>query len=547
MAKFGGPDRNSGYYDYYNYSSNRRRGPEWGKIALRVAIAGAITTALGIGGVEAYKHFVSPKIAQAKDNAHNLTEPNYPKTDEDYGFTVTPQPTDRSQEVSPTITPTPYFTPIPTETPEPTPTYAPIESTSLYDRNLHLDQDGIPTYYQLPDGSKYVFDKQEAIKLREKAIAGKEPEIVALIPIPKTEDTNDSTFSQTPKPSEHPVYTELPADVVPETELKEKYGISILQAENTQLSIRKGAFEAGNLLADYASGKYKLNIILVPGPFVSDIFLQDAKYAEIREWLYGSDEQHKPPTKAEIDIYRQQQITAAKAALDDYRRNGNVEDFILSYKHLIAEAEQLTDEEIALKLIQNWGSESYAGLYHAGKKAGENSPSYVFVAVGKKQATQEKQLIYFTSEGNIVVATSLRISSPGLDPKPDQSFPDPASFIRNPDASPEKPWTYPYGGQTPGQVLRHELGHDLLISGSQRNHSINEFTDDKGNVDYDAYIKAMLGDRSEYNTDELAMAGIAQAWELWQQQDSDKGYYFVFSLPGGKYILTKVDKAPNSI
>lgn len=96
------------------------------------------------------------------------------------------------------------------------------------------------------------------------------------------------------------------------------------------------------------------------------------------------------------------------------------------------------------------------------------------------------------------------------------------------DASPDKPESYPYGAQTAGLTLRHESAHDEFIA--------------------QKFMKGEAPHYSEYDTDMKAMETIRNAWERWERSEftDNSGYYFIFSLPEGGYILTENKSPTNS-
>lgn len=99
------------------------------------------------------------------------------------------------------------------------------------------------------------------------------------------------------------------------------------------------------------------------------------------------------------------------------------------------------------------------------------------------------------------------------------SHPDPADFVKFP-VSPNDPSAYPYGAQAIGQALLHEIAHDELIAQRQ--------------------LKGLPKNRSEYDADIRAMERIRDGWEKWKNSGfiDDSGYFFIFSLREGGYILT---------
>ena len=125
---------------------------------------------------------------------------------------------------------------------------------------------GIPTGYTLFDGSPGVFNPQEVISLKEKAISSKEPQILAIFPFYGLSFVFGDHYN--PKhPEQHQELQNLPEDVLSDSELLGK-GVEIIQSDKTHLHIRKRAFEEDGPLADFNSTHRKLTIVLVDGPAV---------------------------------------------------------------------------------------------------------------------------------------------------------------------------------------------------------------------------------------------------------------------------------------
>ena len=426
-----------------------------------------------------------------------------------------------------------------------------------------IDKEGLPVEYVLPDGKKVSFDKELVKKLRKKAISSKEPEIISLI-----EDTGRTSKSKDELSRERPKVSELPKDILSEEELA-KRGINIVQADNTNLYLREGAFAEGNPLAVFNSGDRKLTIVLVNGPFLADEFMKDARYDSVKEFF---DPQRRPlssePTlntsynskriaslEKELSLYRKKVKQGQKLSRpDDQNKLGNYKSKIYELKSdLYAHTNNmLSNEELfELRALEKGTG---CGFYHQGLaygiegsilRDGERISDYhstrdpsqdrevvIFLAVRGNPFTN-KRVLAFNEEG-VLISNPMNITLPpyyhDLAPKAEHSNPNPKDFLLNTKASPDEPTSYPYQVHTSGQILRHELEHDKLIT--QRT------------------VRGEVLNMSEYDTDMRAMEGIKEAWEKWEKSGfkDNSGYYFVFSLPpeeGGGYILTK-NKQPNT-
>ncbi|OGD87195.1 hypothetical protein A2870_03540 [Candidatus Curtissbacteria bacterium RIFCSPHIGHO2_01_FULL_41_11] len=376
--------------------------------------------------------------------------------------------------------------------------------------------DGLPIKCRLEDGCVVLFD-QEAVKMaREKAIVSEEPEIIDVILTPqKPEADNDiepKYFSKS-----KPLRESLPDDVLSEAELAQK-GIKIIQSDNTELYIRKQAFEKGNLLEDFTGGGRKLTIVLVNGSVISPNLLKDTKYEGIRDTLHRREvdiESFKAYLIGlnldVVDLEREYLKKVKSGGSRDEYDDQIHHDVISSLKAEIFEYENLwTDDRILVELVaQNTGE---AAGYYIRRT---NKDEVIFVAVGENAPDPKRIRLYFDQEGKFQIADGKSYTAGrGFTPTLGQNFPSPEEFRRNMDASRDKKRSYPYGAQKIGQVLRHELAHRKTLN--------------------------------EYDADMTAMDTISQAWATWKDSGykDDGGYYFVFRLPEGYpfrgYIFTQV-------
>lgn len=385
----------------------------------------------------------------------------------------------------------------------------------------------IPIKYVLPNKKEVLLDQQKVREARDRAIQNKEPEIIETIEV-------SSKISQASNPSpEHPTMLDKPKDVLSDEEL-EKKGVKIIQAINTKLFIREGAFAKGSPLAAFNNTGRKLTIALVDGPLVATNFLKDTKYDPVRGLLlekgltnfsYTIDDQ-------EIEKYRIQKITSLREDLNEIRqkvkelRKGDTvnrkeaekwDPVVLDIKTRLDEYENLlSNDQLVAEMAR--GFVDLAGKYFPGSS---KDPAVVYVAVGTSKRPLKGVQIYYDSNGriNITQYESHAVGYLDFAPKANQTHPNPADFRLDPSASPDKPRSYPYVVQSPGQVLLHELAHDELMT--------------------ERFRQKLRPNISEYDTDMRAMQWIKNAWERWKNSGykDDSGYPFVISLPDGGYIL----------
>jgi hypothetical protein len=446
---------------------------------------------------------------------------------------VTNQPT--STPLAKEFKVTPTVTPIPTQ--KPTETLAPkFTETEVGGVVFQLDSRRVPVSYRLPDGQLVEINQQELDKVRQQASINREPEVFKVI---KFTSKEASKFN--PGTKEHPVAKALPADVLSPEQLK-KYGVEIVQPDNTELFIRKGAFEPMAPLADYASGKDKLKIVLLNAPLLHEGYFQDPKFKDPK---YNGVAETLDRTKVDVEAYRQQKLAELQQELNQYREKGkgredhSFDDSIVQTKIKIATYKALTADELFLAAYAN-------ELKNEKPKAGVYAGDLIVVSVGDSPSF-DSVVVLCDNKGNFIFTEGFKSNAQGLSPTAGQSYPDPDSFKRDPKASHEN-GRYSYSGQAPGLVLRHEIAHDNLEVGSFKRLKAEDFKKPDGIVDEKAFLKALIssGNVNEYDTDEKAMGGIRQAWQRWKDSGykDDKGYSFVFRVPGG-YILTDT-KSPTS-
>lgn len=380
---------------------------------------------------------------------------------------------------------------------------------------IFINGEGLPYKYKDPAGQETEFDIKAVQASRESALKREESEVVDLIPVPPSSFIS-STVSYSP---DHPETSKLPDDVLSEAELRE-HGIKIIQADNTTLSIRKGAFENGGPLAQF-DGKRKLIIAVLDAPAVIYSAAQDSKYDEVRKLLHQKE--------IYVKNYRFVKVAQIEEEINNLRNDASVkaavgQDTLLSLKVLEYEYRHtITDEQIAFEASVD--TAEAAGQYFYPDISGITDTAVVFIAAGSYNRPSGLIRVFFDSNGNCQVDHTDDTEYIGGDysPQASQTYPDPLKFRFNKNAKADIPGSYPYGGQTAGQILRHELEHDELIAEST-----------KPNF-------------SEYYTDINAMEEIRNARFSWLESGykDNSGYCFVFSLNDGGYILTEGEEKPS--
>lgn len=403
-----------------------------------------------------------------------------------------------------------------------------LENNSIY-QDIVLDTEGFPVEYLSADGNINSFDLSEIKEIQQEAVNSGEPQILAMFPSENKTYYANSQRTDDNFLEKHPVLSDLPEDVLSEEELAAN-GVRIIQADNTILHIRKQAFEEGGPLAELANqhGSEKLTIVLVDAPLLARIFMKDKRYDEVRDII--------PFSQENLEEYRLEKVKELQSKLvflrdkSDKEENGssgffNEQLLFLKMEIYAYENSIITDEQLFMKKSSK--SLGAVGKYFGGENYTDRT---IFVAVGHENLGSTMKVFYFDANGKFGLASTVFHIGSGIDftPNLNQSCPDPDGFYLNPEASSDDPGSRPYGAQSPGLTLGHEVKHDELIAqavkeGRERNYS-------------------------EYDTDTEAMQRIRDAWGKWEESGftDNSGYYFVFSLPleeGGGYILTRNPQA----
>lgn len=494
---------------------------------LRIALLATLLASAGCGNVDLSKIDLKKPLGQAFGKETPIAA------------SATPQPRPILERSTPAVPPTP--------TPE-----AEYKTYSVGLLTFSLGEDGIPISYKTLDGKIVKLDRNKLLEVRKKALANKEPEVFDIIPEQEVKKVSSPSNSK-----EHPVKKDLPEDVLSTDELA-KRGIEIMQADNTDLYIRKGAFEKGEALADYASGKYRMKIVLLNAPVVSDVYMSDPKYKEIKDAYLGKGSLlgERSETRVDIEKYRKEQIKWLEQNLEDMRKKYKGEneinnsrkaysDIISAIKIRLFEYQNKSYEEL---FVEAANEKEAAGIQTTMRLQDGQFGILIIAAVGEGKQYPRTVHIFVDEKGQFQFSMGLGGGVAGFEPKAEYSHPDPSWFMRNPSASKDNPKSYPYEGQATGQILRHEIKHDQLKYGPGRNVKTEDFKRPDGTINSLALFEATRGNWSEYDTDEQTMEDIKSAWQRWKDSGykDDSGYHFVFRLKSGGYILTKKPETSNS-
>ncbi|MDO8460875.1 MAG: hypothetical protein Q7S38_00360, partial [bacterium] len=327
-----------------------------------------------------------------------------------------PTPTEKAATPTaslPTSTPELIPTPKPTEVPTPV-----VNSSYIAGVRFQSNERGIPVSYQIEKGKEIALDTKELERVKEQAIKNKEPEIFTMIRLP----SNQSQQAPPANSVEHPVQKELPKDVLSFDELK-KRGIEIIQADNTWLSIRKGAFEKGGPLEDYKDGaKNRLKIVLVNGPSIPKEFMKDPKYNDVEKYRA---EEIKDVRERIKDFQLKRKESQLKGA--DKKNDQYYSSIIEFFKAQLYIYEHITGDELYWEVVK---SSRVGGYFTTEQNKEGKTESIVYVAVG--QAPEEYRSPYlilsYDEDGAFQFSTINSSGKTDAGPKAQDSHPDPSMF-----------------------------------------------------------------------------------------------------------------------
>jgi hypothetical protein len=338
---------------------------------------------------------------------------------------------------------------------------------------------------------------------------------------------------------DRPGVFEMPPGTLSNEEL-EKYGVvDIIQGQETQLFIRKEAFEEGGILYDLkrtqsSDNPVKLRIVLVDGPYVSNDYVGNDKYADVRIMV--------PQRTWGTEDFRKYQIDDLQSAID--KNLVNIKKFYNPKKNFASQSNQYFEAYYSVMAFRN-SAEDYksasfeqltqkinslahepAGIYVAPTKT--DNTATIFIAVGESVTAQEQIRLFVQPDGTITPIPSAGITSTYVDYRANmlKSFPRMTDFQINQYAT-EQNNDYPIGAQNneSGENLNHEIMH------------LNKIT-------LRPLLDGVKPDYSEYNTDMAAIQQMDQEYLEWigKGENLQKNPYpFVFKS-GNFYQITRNEK-----
>ncbi len=407
---------------------------------------------------------------------------------------------------------------------------------------LFINHEGLPIALVTPDGNSVRYDLDKMRETRDKSISLHEPEPIDAIKLSSLDIPDEVSVDELPQTvasSVSPAKPEtlsLPQDVLSSEELLQK-GIEIIQAKSTNLYIRSGAFEKGEPLSGIRSTRRKMTIALLDAPIVNRAALSDPKYDSIRDYLTELDYTNQinnfkqMSSESSTDYLARLRTITNEVSSDLKIQNPQtglnaIEESMLRCKEQSLLLGTLNEAEL-ISVVASGGflGDTAGGMY----MTKNNGHEVILLATGKALPAVNHYTLYFTPNGEVKYKSSNLASLMGNSKtfssvSEEQTHPNPEDFKLNVGAHPGNPKSYPYGAQTPGQSLRHEISHDKLVR------------------------QTVPASYNEYDTDMLAMDGIKSAWDKWvgSGYKDNSGYYFVFSLPDGGYILTQNQRPQSS-
>lgn len=391
---------------------------------------------------------------------------------------------------------------------------------------VYLNSDNLPEAYIGQDGVRVDFNIEEARRAREQAKILGEPEVFRMFRV-DVEHLN-TTVLPSGYSEKHPVEAYLPKDTLTEAELR-KRGIEIIQSDFTELHIRQGAFEDGELLSGYSDGKRKLKFVMLDAEVVSRHYLKDAKFNSVRECAPDYEDVDVVGRKEEMiegynsDIASNRQDRKEYGYETYYRSTLELKSYLYHLQHLMS-AQELLDISIRSAQLQSGHHTLIEGLYHQDtydEKGNMASPAVIFVAMGEPPKSRDYLRIYFDKNGGTVVDNFVNYAEGSAVVLPElQAYPGQDDLSRRFYVNKAED-TYILQGLTPGEVIRHEAAHNFLMG----------------------YKKEPA---SEYGADEEVITSLTRARVEYDETGNNSGYYFVLrSKKTGDVILTEGKEKPS--
>jgi hypothetical protein len=524
---------------------------------------------LGLGGI-GYATFRPDDTSRHTEPNNSLPSHTATWTDEP---SLTPSPFKIEEiatfaptdTVAPTNTPTETVTPsqTPTETPSPTITSTPTESHTAtpspteapHDEYLNIDgtsflvdPEGIPKSYKLMDGTLYTFTEAERNEMRaaqQRAIAENLPQTAYMVILPAT---LDETIE--PESSEHPYIdseTELPDDILSPEEALNTYHINMVATDDVSMHFRRSAFEPGGFLYQYwealqVKPDFGVNVVLIPGPTVSHLYMTDPRYEPYRHLTLLPPLYTTADRRATKIVAAEERVAADITFLTDIR-SGKITrtseesalSFLRSSESTLYYYQHASDAMIDAEASIDTGA---LGLYVDHTNSDANDWPTIFITVGKdgpaELAVKGKQLFfYFDGDGSAHLSTTIG-NKPTVNNQPriDQSFTNPNEL---PPAGPYlKSIGYSLNLQDlPLQIAEHEFGHleDLAVQDILDQNEPDE-PGSFGNRDSEVYADARVTEH------------ITKASDLWVgsgfTDSSQYPFVFEFTQPNGEkgYVIS---------
>lgn len=404
-----------------------------------------------------------------------------------------------------------------------------------------FDSEGIPKYYVDLQGHVQSFDKKQMLALQSRAKTEGVMEVVRAFRGKETDTANLNTksfeYSQV-----KPETTELPKDTLTESELKER-GITIVQSTNgTELMLRSGAFEKGELLEGYEKGASKnLTIVLVPGPIIWTGYMKDPRYQPYIRYIGSSDlplEKLKNKNFSLIEFDINTATDKIKLIREQLTQKNENTDRL--NKELINAQQELRIYKENYRLHfdafseDDWVLEFY-NKASSGLQIGGTDP-IIFASVGGETTgkTVEYLELVVDETGEFKVLTRIEVQ-PSIDfePRISQTYPDKNSYKYNLSVSPDDTQSYPYGAFSAQQLLSHELTHNW-----ENNEYWRMFREKAGKTTKEDVNQYLL--HNEYRTDTRSRDVSVRRSENWINSgytDNSK-QYIVFRNKRGEIILT---------
>lgn len=381
----------------------------------------------------------------------------------------------------------------------------PTESKNHLGFGIYTNDEGTPIYYQPSNGPPRLFDQDLFLRIRQEVLASNHPSPQILFAT--LIDPPHQPPPEIPNTREKPAVMNNRPDTVSTSELARRH-IQIIQGTDTELLIRQGAFNQGEMLASHTRGTdNNLIIAVVDGP-VSSFTTQDSCYDQVRP-LFAS--QPYP----DLATYKSESIHSLKERLKSNSQDISAQTNLYLLEHVF------TDSDLKKRIGEVYGS---VGKYFSPQDVAEYtslSPNTSVIFFSTRWISSPSFVnLYIDAQGKFCVGRTFGSTTTSCSLLPNQTHPNPNEISLKGDINqmPTKDY-YPLTTKDrAGLTLTHELEHNILNNLSSSPPPTFQ----------------------EWSADRATYYRLVRAYNRWHDSGftDDSLYYFDLHTQGQPHILT---------